>query len=300
MLVLTIAFITGCIKDDDEELKAEEERLLEQYLIDNNITQEPTSSGLYYIPIVEGTGHQPGDSTWIEIRYIGELVDGTVFSTNDDSVAMVHDLYQESYLYGPTRLQIGNISIAGLSEGLQYMYAGGRGKFIIPSYLAYGSASLNLIPPYSTLIYTIDLLAAFESPDQHESELIQAYLDENDLSDEPTESGLYYFEQDAGTGDTIKPGDRVQVWYTASFLDGRVFDSNIEGDLLDRVIPDEYIIPGLNEGFMLMQEGSKGIFIIPYYLAYGTEGFVDGFGMTLIPPYMTILFEIEVEKVNPD
>ena len=298
LIVLAGIFLTGCKKDNDAELKAQEMRLLEQYLNNNNITQEPTPSGLYHIPIVEGSGRSLNDSTWIEIEYAGELVDGTVFSTNLDSVARVHGLYHESFLYGPSRFQIGNINIDGLTEGLQLMNVGGRSVLIIPSHLAYGSGSTERIPPYSTLIYTIDLLTAFDNPVHYEEEQIQNYLVENDFPDEPLESGLYYFEQVEGTGDTVGFGDQVQAWYTGFFFDGRIFDSNIHGEILVRTIPDENLIQGFNEGLMLMREGSKGIMIIPYYLAYGPLGAKDNFGVTRIPPYKTLVFEVEVVKIN--
>jgi FKBP-type peptidyl-prolyl cis-trans isomerase len=298
LLLMAAMLITGCKKDNDEELKAQEMRLLEQYLTNNNITQEPTASGLYHIPIIEGNGRSLNDSTWIEIEYAGELVDGTVFGTNMDSVARANGLYQENFLYGPSRFNVGNLNIAGLTEGLQLMNVGGRSRFIIPSDLAFGSGSTERIPPYSTLIYTIDLLVAFDNPEHYEEDQIRSFLLDNDLPDEPLESGLYYFELVEGTGDTVRFGDQVQAWYTGTFYDGRIFDSNIGGDLLVRTIPDENLIQGFNEGLLLMREGSKGLMIIPYYLAYGILGAKDNFGVTRIPPYKTLFYEVEVVKVN--
>ena len=71
--IMSAILLTGCKKDDSEEMKAQEMRLLQQYLVDNNITQEPTASGLYYIPIREGTGISPGVGTFVDIHYVGEL-----------------------------------------------------------------------------------------------------------------------------------------------------------------------------------------------------------------------------------
>ena len=291
-------FLSSCLKDDSEELRAEEQRLLEQYLIENNITAEPTSSGLYYLPIREGTGMQPGPGTWSEFEYIGELIDGTVFHTSDDSIAKANDIYYEDMLYGVTRMQVGTISLQGLNEGLQLMKVGGRAKFILPSKLALGSSSTSLIPSYSTLIYTIDLVEAFNDPDAHERALIQQFLiDSNFVTADSTDSGLYYIERVEGSGEFITDGDSADVWYTGYFFDGRIFDSNIEGEPYVVTIPSMYLIEGWNQGLRLMREGSKGILILPYYLGYGETGFWDNTGQMKIPPYMTLIFEVEIESV---
>jgi FKBP-type peptidyl-prolyl cis-trans isomerase FkpA len=297
IIVLAVYFLTGCVKDNSEELKAEEQRLLDQYLKDHNITQEPTSSGIYHIPLVEGAGDTPSDSSWVEFEFVGELVDGTVFNTNIEIVAQEHGMYLESFIYGPSRFQMAHIGIRGLKEGLQYMKAGGSSQFIIPSDQAFGGGYSEVVPPYSTLIYTIDLTAVFDDPNLYEEEQIQQFLDQIAHVTEPTESGLYYMEELKGTGDTIQPGDLVQIWYKGYFLDGRVFDSNREGVVMERTLPDDNLIQGINEGLMLMREGSKGILIIPHDLAYGSQGVTDPYGNYIIPPYKTVVFEIEVVDI---
>ena len=293
-----LLLLASCIRNDSkDELITQEKTLLGQYLSDNSITREPTSSGLYYIPIVEGTGIKPVEGSWVEIEYTGELVDGTVFATSYDSVAKLHGLFDEDFLYGPTRLMVGLISLDGLNEGLQYMNAGGTGKFIIPSDLGWGALSLNSIPPYSTLIYTIDLLDTYNDPGAHERELIQQFLADSNFTADSTETGLYYIEQVEGSGDYITSGKRADVRYTGSFLDGRIFDSNIGEELFSVYIPATNLIEGWNEGLLLMREGSKGILIVPYYLGYGEWGLTDNYGRTKIPPHMTLVFEMEIEKI---
>ncbi len=126
--IMLALMLTACNKDDSEELKAQEMRMLEQYLIDNNITQEPTASGLYYIPIEEGTGISPEIGTFIEILYTGELLDGTVFTSSIKTTAESYDIYDENFLYGPTKLQLGYIGVVGLNEAIGLMKVGGESK----------------------------------------------------------------------------------------------------------------------------------------------------------------------------
>lgn len=292
--ILSVFIISGCLRDDSKELKEQEMKLLQQYLADNNINVDPTASGLYYVPISEGTGIFPDDETWVEIAYIGELIDGTVFSTSMEQTADQYGIFDEGFLYGPTRLQVGNIGVQGLNEGLKLMKVGGKAKFIVPSDLGFGGFATGMVPAYSTLIYTINLLVAFDDPLQHEQELIWDYLKEGAFEDvDSTETGIYYIRKEAGNGELFKDGDEVDIWYTGKFLDGRVFDSNINGSVYTYLVPSSLVIEGWRQGIKLMRDGEQGTLIIPYNLAYGEAGRYDQYGRVVIPPYMTLVFDME-------
>lgn len=295
--VMAAAFMTAC-EESDEEAKAREQRLLEQYLMEHNITQEPTASGLYYIPVIEGTGDQPGSETWVEFHYRGELLDGTLFDVSREDIARANDIFSENILYGPVRFQLNQLAITGLREGIGYMHAGETAEFIIPSKLAYGSSSSSLVPSYSTLIYTVELLTTFDDPHAHETALLEAYLQDNDITADSTETGLYYIEKSEGTGDSIQEGDQVSFWFTGYSLDGREFFSNSDGQVEIALLPDVSYPEGLNDGLLLMREGSEGTLIVPYYRAYGATGQIDIYGYVRVPPYTTVLFDIEIESVN--
>ena len=291
--------LSACKKDDTEELKANELRLLEQYLADNNITVEPTASGMYYIPIVEGTGISPGKGTYIEIHYVGELIDGTVFTTSYEETAKTVGIKDGAFLYGPARLQLGYIALDGLNEGIQLMKVGGKAKIIMPSDLGMGGYTSGSIPAYSTLIYTVELLEAFDDPEEFEQAKIWAYLEEGAFENvDSTESGMYYIRESAGAGEPFVDGDAVKIIYTGKFLDGRVFDSNVGGEVFSLTLPGTYIIEGWKEGLNLMRNGEKGTLIIPYKLGYGEEGRYDQYGRVVIPPFMTLVFEMETELVE--
>jgi FKBP-type peptidyl-prolyl cis-trans isomerase len=193
--MITLIILGGCKKDDSQEQMEQEMRLLEQYLAANNITQEPTASGLYYIPIVEGTVMTPTQGTWIDIEYTGMLIDGTIFATSDESIAESNNIFAEGFLYGPSRVQLGHIPMKGLNEGIKLMKVGEIAKFIIPSNLGLGGFVSGNVPAYSTLIYTIELLDAFDDPAQHEQEKIWEYLKESEFENlDSIASGLYYWK----------------------------------------------------------------------------------------------------------
>jgi FKBP-type peptidyl-prolyl cis-trans isomerase len=108
-----------------------------------------------------------------------------------------------------------------------------------------------------------------------------------------TASGLQYEVIAAGTGAKPKETDNVTVNYKGTLLNGTQFDSSY-----DRGEPATFglnqVIKGWTEGVQLMPEGSKYRFFIPYHLAYGSRATPDG----SIPPFSTLIFEVELIKVN--
>jgi FKBP-type peptidyl-prolyl cis-trans isomerase FklB len=107
-----------------------------------------------------------------------------------------------------------------------------------------------------------------------------------------TASGLQYQVIKAGTGAKPTPADRVTVHYTGSLLDGTVFDSSVE-----RGQPATFgvtqVIQGWVEGLQLMTPGAKYRFFIPAELGYGDQGAGED-----IPPHSTLIFEVELLKIN--
>jgi FKBP-type peptidyl-prolyl cis-trans isomerase len=122
----------------------------------------------------------------------------------------------------------------------------------------------------------------------------QNFLDTNKTKDgiKTTPSGLQYSVVSEGNGKTPTTTDRVTVHYTGKLIDGTPFDSSIQ-----RGQPATFrvnqVIPGWTEALQLMQEGDKWILYIPYSLGYGERG-----SPPQIPPYSTLIFEVELIKVN--
>jgi len=292
LLMMLPILLQGCKKDDSQEQKDQENRLLMQYLEDNNISQEPTASGLYYIEIEEGTGNQPFNQFIVDFNYTTELVEGTVIGTSHEELAKDKDIFNENVLYGPFRMMVGFTGVPGLDEGLKLMREKGISKMIIPSNIN-GSNP----PPYTTHIYTIELINTFDDPEQFQTNQIVSYLVENDFdSVYVTDSGLHYIEQQAGLGDNIKNGDIVDIWYTGYFLDGRIFTSNVDGTVMTVDMPATKYIPAWDEALKLMKPGTRAKIIVPYELGYG----VSGTGPTgPIPPFMTLVYDIDIDKVTP-
>jgi FKBP-type peptidyl-prolyl cis-trans isomerase len=291
--------VAGCKEDNNDELIRQEMQLLQEYLANNNITQEPTESGLYYIPLVEGTGMQPTQNTWIDFEFTGMLIDGTIFATSDEGTAEEYNIGVEGQIYGPVRAKVGNLPLSGLREGLQLMKVGETAQLIIPSSLALGGSGSPDVPSYSTLIYTIELLDAFDDPAAHEQQKIWEYLAENQFDElDSTESGLYYIREKPGNGPVFRDGNVVAVTYSGQYLDGREFDTNVGSDPLTLMVPSDEYIEGWNEGIKLMRDQEEGILIIPYKLGYDKDGRKNQFGVEIIPPYTTLVYYMKTEKAS--
>ncbi len=292
--MLVTGFLALSCSREDSRLEDEKVKL-EQYLQEMGYTDiEPTASGLYQVVIEDGTGDTPVRSDYVNIEFVGKLIDGTVFETSDENIASQHNILRADKLYGPAKFKLEQLGIQGLREGIMLMKEGGSSRLIIPSNLAFGSADLGIIPPYSTLIYDVELLDVISDPAEHEKNLLEQFLADNDIDVSPTQSGLYYIEQERGEGNI--PGDNrsVTIHFKGYLLDGRLIDESTQANPVVLNTSATDIIPGFIEGLRLMRKGGKARFIIPWNIGYGADGSLDG----IIPPYSTLIFDVELLEID--
>lgn len=113
-----------------------------------------------------------------------------------------------------------------------------------------------------------------------------------------TSSGLQYEILTERTGPKPTEEDSVLVHYDGKLADGKYFDSSYTRGKPD-VFELSWIIPGWSEGIQLMSVGSKYRFYVPSELGYGDEGRRGWDGAYVIPPFATLIFEIELLEINP-
>ena len=105
-----------------------------------------TLSGLRYRRIGgTGSGPHPAPTDTVTIHYVGRFIDGRVF---DSSRAR-----NEPATFPLNRL------IKGWQEGVPMMRVGETWEFVIPAAIAYGDRDRPPIPPGSTLLFDIELIA---------------------------------------------------------------------------------------------------------------------------------------------
>lgn len=104
-----------------------------------------TDSGLQYEIMEEsGSDVSPTASDTVRVHYHGTLVDGTVFDSSVDRG-------------DPVEFPLDGV-IPGWTEGVQLMAEGDRYRFFIPPDLAYRDQAVGDIPPFSVLIFEVELL----------------------------------------------------------------------------------------------------------------------------------------------
>ena len=104
---------------------------------------QTTASGLQYKVITMGTGEIPQKTDRVKVDYEGRLIDGTVFDS--------------SYKRGkPATFPVGQV-IAGWTEALCMMPVGSKWEVYVPQELGYGDREQQKIPPFSCLVFTVEL-----------------------------------------------------------------------------------------------------------------------------------------------
>lgn len=116
------------------------------WLQENNITTEALPSGLVYIETSAGSGAQPQAGERVKVHYTGTLLDGTKFDSSVDR--------GEPFEFVLGQGQV----IQGWDEGIALMKEGGKARLVIPSAIGYGSRDMGQIPPYSTLVFEVELI----------------------------------------------------------------------------------------------------------------------------------------------
>ena len=107
-----------------------------------------------------------------------------------------------------------------------------------------------------------------------------------------TASGLQYKVVTAGSGESPKATDQVQVNYTGKLLDGTVFDAS-ERHGGPATFGVNQVIPGWTEALQLMKPGAKFQLWIPPKLAYDVDS------PPTIPPGSLLVFDVELVSIKP-
>jgi FKBP-type peptidyl-prolyl cis-trans isomerase FklB len=104
-------------------------------------------SGLQYKVLKEGNGPKPKASDEVEVIYEGKTINGKVFDATKNHGGRKTDSFRCDQV------------IKGWTEALTSMNVGSKWEIYIPQDLAYGSREAGEIKPYSTLIFTVELVS---------------------------------------------------------------------------------------------------------------------------------------------
>lgn len=230
-----------------------------------------------------------------------------VLKNSEDS--LLRNTYEENM---PVKLVLQQAPFKGsFEEGLAMLAKGDSATFYVNADTLF-TKMMQPMPPMvkkgTDLAFTVKVLdiqtsEEFQKKQAEEgaaqkgidAKVIDKYIADNNLAGkvQKTESGLHYVVLTPGSGASPGQGDAVKVHYTGKLLDGKVFDSSIDnpqtgGKPIDFQVGVGMVIPGWEEGIMMMKKGEKRTLIIPSGLGYGSEGSGP------IPANSVLLFDVEL------
>lgn len=208
-----------------------------------------------------GKGASPADGDVVTVAY-------TLTLKGDSKVI------DSSVGSAPFAFKLGNhLVIPGFEQGIKSMKPGSKAKVTIPPTLGYGKDDHGPIPGNSTLTFDIELLR---------------------VDKKNAKPSVTTVTTQKGTGAKVKKGDLVTIHYVGTFINDHKFDSS-----RDTNKPFSFqagvgsVVPGFDQAVVGMQVGEIKKVTIPYQLGYGENGSGE-----VIPPFSTLVFEIELLKIG--
>ncbi len=154
--------VAELFKAETAKMEKAEPGKIQKYLDDNKLKATKTASGLYYVITKEGSGPKIGKADSAVVNYTGKLISGKVFDTSIKEIAQAKEnkgLYNAMRPYKPIHIAVGvGAVIPGWDEGLQLLNKGSKATFVIPSKLAYGQQGAGPIPPFTPIVFDVELV----------------------------------------------------------------------------------------------------------------------------------------------
>ncbi len=182
--------------------------------------------------------------------------------------------FDSSKTKAPISFRVGDAGvIRAWQEGLLGMTEGAHRILLAPPAFGYGKEGNGPIPANATLGFDIQILR---------------------VDKKGNKAVLAIQEKQAGDGLGAKDGDKLEIHYTGTFLNGVKFDSSRDrGQTFNITLGTDRVIKGFEQGLRGMKQGQRRIVTIPYDLAYGEKG-----AGAVIPPFATLVFDLEIVKIG--
>ncbi len=151
--------IDAYLKAEMEVAKTSEVKKIKAYVASKSLKPTVSASGLNYVISTQGSGAKANPGDTVLVNYTGMFLSGKVFDTSLAEVAKKSGTFNPQRPYEPLKLPVGmNSSIPGFEEGLMLLSKGAKATLILPSNLAYGEQGNQGIPPFSPLIFEIEMV----------------------------------------------------------------------------------------------------------------------------------------------
>jgi FKBP-type peptidyl-prolyl cis-trans isomerase len=250
----------------------------------------------YKFYVQNDTGAMPKEGDYITLNMVNRTDDTVFFDSKTNPGAMTIPMVkpQSGDIYAAFgMMHVGDSATFAIRTDSLFK----ENKQIMPPWLKdaeFVYFDVRLVDVQTQEQYIAAKQAEAKEKQVKESALIEKYIEDNDITAPPTESGLYVVVEEKGNGPKPKKGDKVTVHYTGYLLDGTKFDSSVDrGKPFNFTLGANQVIKGWDEGIAMLNIGSKAKLIIPSNLGYGERGAGP------IPPFSPLVFEVELIDAEP-
>lgn len=326
LLAVTVAVaLASCAERKGTDEIEIQEAALAGWMKNNRPDIPKVEEGLYYkiYPAQEGAEKVSltDGVSWIYLTGLGTDLEGNYFFNMYGDIARRLGTYTELTHFVPEiyRYIESEDLTSGVYKVLPEMSVGDSVEMYCSSRWGYGDGSSdvyvtgfegNITVSGNTPIYrTFRLNDASDDPAQiGKREVIEYATGKlNKLASDSLRDGVYLrITQPVSNGETISEDDNVYVYYTGRYIDGKVFDTNVEEVAVASKIYDSeksytpMSVKGDSDsfvkGFMLainnMKRGEKATVVFTYDWGYGVTG--DNNNGIYIRPFDPLVFDIEI------
>lgn len=293
----------------------------------NQSNERQTPSGLSYTLVEEGQGEVPKDGEYMVLNMIyKDSGDSVWIDTSERGFPMV--IMKQDSLWKSSEGSIEQVFI-DLKEGDSVQFEIATVDLFKNTWKAPIPAGVDSTGNFEFIIGVDQVLTeegfrawqqemmAKQQKLQEEKAAVQleediatidAYLEENNIEAQTTESGIRYVITEAGNGEKAEAGDKVKVNYAGYVLNGEYFDTSIKEIAEEKGIyspqrePYEpftvtlgtgSVIKGWDEGLTYLTEGAEATLYVPSPLAYGPRA-----RSATIGPNAILVFDVELVDVE--
>lgn len=255
-----------------------------------------TDNGLYYRFHEKNAGETPKLGDLVELTlacYVNDTT--TIIPASKNIVQVMEPAFETDFMEGIAMMHKGDSAsfIVNIDSTFLHLFRVNKlpEQFHSTDVMRFDVKVSDFYPESEYMLRMIEAIKKqYPEQTEHAYAEMELYFAENKLNPDRQPSGLCYIMTEEGNGEMPQKGDKVKVHYTGKLLDGTVFDSSVErGEPIEVPIGMGYVIPGWDEGIMMMSKGERGVLYIPYYLGYGDRGAGND-----IPPFANLIFEVEL------
>lgn len=335
MATMTL-FLSSCAQRETIYLDDSADQSFHDWMAEKYPEIEITDYGVYVDKLVTAdSGIYPAEGEWVSINYTGRLINNGVYATRYEDVAIEIGIFEYTTHFVPQLCYMDeSLMPEGMYDALLTMQEGETYRLYIPPTLAYydltalfstGYAGTSTIYTYAPIIVDLELVAVVEDASQTEELEVMYYAEDNwgIIAADTLFHNFYLDKIDSVDGSKVIAEDSVAyIYYKGSFLDGFVFDTNVDTVALNANIydissasyyapiqyaPSEYdednsestddMIKAFSKVFLNTDDPIyyNDRFRIVFTSDYSYEDAGSSSGSTVIQGYEPLIFEIWVE-----